>query len=83
MFQLFHRISDPNSAALRRLIVELALEEVQWRNVDASESARQEMQAALGSLQIPAVLTAEGRWLTTMEDAAAHLRSLARRSAGG
>lgn len=82
MVQLFHRISDPNSAALRRLIVEVGLEDVQWRNVDASESARQDMESALGSLQIPAVLTAEGRWLTRFDEAADHLRSLAARGRG-
>ena len=67
MIQLFHRISDSDSADVRRLIVQLGLEDIQYRNIDMSESAGQEMQTALGRLQVPALFTDEGTWIVGLQ----------------
>ncbi|MFN7729963.1 MAG: glutaredoxin family protein [Bdellovibrio sp.] len=76
MIHLFHRISDSDSAELRRLIGQLGLEDIQYRNVDMSESAQQEMQSALGRLQVPALLTKEGQWIVGLQAARQFLEGL-------
>ena len=57
--ELFHRITDVASARVRRLIVELELkEEIDFRNIDVSESAQKDF-LGRGGRQIPALWTGE------------------------
>lgn len=60
LLQLFHRISDSESAAVRRQIVELQLtDEIEFRNVDLSETATKDLRALGGGGRIPALWTGE------------------------
>jgi glutathione S-transferase len=74
--ELYHRIADSESARVRRMISELGIE-VNFRNVDISESAQLEMKNQTGSIRVPALRTAEGRWLFGPAEIEGHLRSLA------
>lgn len=76
MHQLFHQIADPASAVLRKVISEKGLENIQFRNTLASEQARTDLREGTGSDRVPALLTADGRWLRETAEIEAFLRSL-------
>lgn len=57
--ELFHRIADSESAAVRRLILELDLkDEIDFRNVDTGETAADDWRAR-GGRRVPALWTGE------------------------
>lgn len=53
---LYHQISDPGSAAVRKLLFEMGLSDsVQYRNIQASEAAAQDFQS-MGFQKTPVMI---------------------------
>ena len=73
--QLFHRISDGESARVRRLIVEMNLGNIQFRNVDVSDESNREITKALGQVNVPAIRTEDGKWIVGFDAIETFFRS--------
>jgi hypothetical protein len=62
---LYHRIADVESAAVRKLIVELGIQEkFRFRNIDASETARTDLISAIGKDLVPTLIIEQKKILS-------------------
>lgn len=64
-WDLYHRIADPASAAVRSKLVEVAVtDRVRFRNIDASETAQADLRALTGSVEVPVLKVSEKKILS-------------------
>lgn len=76
MMELYHIIADIDCARVRRKIMELDLKsEIDFRNIDASSSARVDLEQGLGRIEVPALKTAT-RWVVGAKAIIDHLEQV-------